>query len=308
MSTFYNMKKIKLVLIFVMFTFMNLMNAQNGMQLDGYVKLKSLSKPHSRHYYGEDKKVQFADLYLPSKKKQSYPVIALIHGGCWDVGYEGLAQMGAMADSLLNEGFAVWNIEYRCVNYPGGGYPGTYQDIQGALIKLAEVGSKNNLDMDNIIVMGHSAGGHLAIWSAQSNLIDLSSTLHSDKKVNVKSVIGLGSILDLNTAEEACPSLLNVGGVDLLIKKDEYKRANPSKDTSPIAMSLTNVPLVLIHGANDIIAPPKYALDFLSNIPLSENMPTTTLIIVPNATHYDEVSPTSTVWPHILSEINKALE
>lgn len=302
------MIKLKITLLSILVFMVNNIIAQNGMQLAEYLDLKPTNQADARYYYGNDQQTQFADLYIPATAQTPYPVVALIHGGCWDARYKGLTQMGAMADSLLAAGFAVWNIEYRCVNQPGGGYPGTYQDIRNALLKLQEIAPSNHLDSDNIVVVGHSAGGHLAIWSAQSNAIEPPSILHSSQQVKVKSAIGLGSILDLNLAEEACPSLQKVGGVDLLIQQNQFDRPEPLTDISPIAMKSTHVPITLIHGTDDEIAPPRYALDYLSKISQDDRATLYTIILVPHATHYDEISTTSSVWTNLLNEIQKAVD
>jgi acetyl esterase/lipase len=75
-----------------------------------------------RIHYG-DAPSQFADLWLPSGDGV-HPVVVMIHGGCWRADLPGLELMAYAAEDLRQHGFAVWNVEFRRLGEPGGGYPG----------------------------------------------------------------------------------------------------------------------------------------------------------------------------------------
>ena len=113
--------------------------------------------------YGEQPQ-QFADLYLPADEATP-PVVVLIHGGFWRAQY-GLDLMVPLAEDLADAGYAVWNIEYRRVGQPGGGWPGTLDDVAAAVDELTAVTATHPLDLDRVAIVGHSAGGHLALWAA----------------------------------------------------------------------------------------------------------------------------------------------
>jgi acetyl esterase/lipase len=120
---------------------------------------------HTVKYGSSDS--QEGDLYLPSKQRP--PVICLLHGGFWRMPYS-RDEMTLIAQDLAARGFAVWNIEYRRIGALGGGWPGTFQDVTAGIDHLATfVADGVELDLNRVTVIGHSAGGHLALWSAARN-------------------------------------------------------------------------------------------------------------------------------------------
>ena len=92
-----------------------------------------------------------------------FPVVVFIHGGFWRAGFNETL-MTALAEDAVGRGVVPWNFDYRAVGHPGGGYPGTLEDVAAALDHLT--GLDAPLDLGDVIVVGHSAGGHLALWAA----------------------------------------------------------------------------------------------------------------------------------------------
>jgi acetyl esterase/lipase len=127
-----------------------------------------LARPHpqatKRIAYGADP-LQYADLWLP-EGKGPFPTVLMIHGGCWLSGIAEADIMDYAAGALRDRGIAVWNIDYRGVDRPGGGYPGTFADVAAASDALRDQAARYNLSLDRLVAFGHSAGGHLALWSA----------------------------------------------------------------------------------------------------------------------------------------------
>ena len=117
--------------------------------------------------YGEAPE-QFGDLYLPDSESGA-PVVVLVHGGFWRAQY-GLDLMVPLAEDLVDRGYAVWNIEYRRVGQPGGGYPGTLDDVAAAINELPALAESHSLDLDRVAFVGHSAGGHSALWAGGAGL------------------------------------------------------------------------------------------------------------------------------------------
>ncbi len=114
--------------------------------------------------YGEDP-LQVVDLWLPDSAGP-HPVVLMVHGGCWQTETADRRIMNWIAEDLRRRGIAVWNIDYRGVDRTGGGYPGTFLDVGAAADALLENAVQYRLDATRTVAIGHSAGGHLALWLA----------------------------------------------------------------------------------------------------------------------------------------------
>src|SRR5688500_11116414 len=132
--------------------------------------------PDQRTAYGDDAN-QFGELRLPTASGP-HPVVVLIHGGCWKAEYATLRDLGPMGDALKGAGIATWNVEYRRLRQLGSGWPGTYLDIGRAIDYLRQLAPKYRLDPSRVVVLGHSAGGHLAMWAAARRRLPVTSEVH----------------------------------------------------------------------------------------------------------------------------------
>src|SRR5262245_29671646 len=151
--------------------------------------------PDQRLAYGKDSS-QYGELRLPSGRGP-YPVVVLIHGGCFKAAYATLRDLAPMGDALKAEGIATWNIEYRRVGQPGGGWPGTYLDVGRAVDHLRDLAGAHHLDLGRVVLLGHSAGGHPATWAAGRARVPTSSPLCITNPLPVRGVIDLAGTLDL---------------------------------------------------------------------------------------------------------------
>lgn len=135
------------------------------------------AKPDAVIAYGTDT-LQHVDLWRPAGKGP-FPVVLMIHGGCWRTDVATADIMDPAARDFRDRGVAVWNVEYRGVDRPGGGYPGTFLDIATAADLLRSTSLRFGLKTDKIVAIGHSDGGHLALWLAARPHVPLSSRLHA---------------------------------------------------------------------------------------------------------------------------------
>src|SRR6266481_5611401 len=168
--------------------------AQQPMTLADYMVLHG-PDPSAHIAYGAAP-LQFAELFLPPGAGP-FPVVVLIHGGCFQNKYQGMPQMRGMAGVLVSQGIAVWSIEYRGLDQPGGGYPGTFQDVGAAMDMLKDQASGRHLDVSHVAGVGHSAGAYLALWLAGRAHIPASSVLHADHPLGFRAVVALGGGGDL---------------------------------------------------------------------------------------------------------------
>ncbi|HET9690233.1 MAG TPA: alpha/beta hydrolase, partial [Acidimicrobiales bacterium] len=170
---------------------------------------------------------QRIDLYRPAGPR-SAPVIALLHGGYWRARY-GKALMAPMAAALADHGWAVANIEYRRVGLGGGGggWPATFDDVAAAVDHLAAV---PGLDPARVVTVGHSAGGHLALWAAGRHRID-GGAPGAAPSVTPVAAIALAGVVDLARAAAlglgagAVPALM--GGLPADVP-DRYAAGSPA--------------------------------------------------------------------------------
>src|SRR5699024_7173940 len=98
-------------------------------------------------------------------------IIVTIHGGFWQSKYD-LFENDPICEDLTKRGFATWNIEYRRVGEDGGGWPGTFNDLVSAINHLSALQQSYPIDLSNVIIIGHSAGGHLALWLAARSTLN----------------------------------------------------------------------------------------------------------------------------------------
>ena len=155
------------------------------------------AKADHRISYGDDPS-QFGDLFLPAGPGP-HPVLFMLHGGCWRAQY-GLGPMGQFARAIANEdGIAVWSLEYRRLGN-GGGWPNTFLDVATGADLLRELAKQYPLDLNNAVVTGHSAGGHLALWSGARHRVPSDSPIYSENPFPFKKVIALAPVCDLERA------------------------------------------------------------------------------------------------------------
>lgn len=246
---------------------------------------------------------QFAQLFRPAGAGP-FPVVVLIHGGCWTVEYGGITQMHNVAGALAARGIAVWNVEYRRVDEEGGGYPGTYLDMNAALDKLGAEAARYQLDTARIVAVGHSAGGQLAQWIAARGKIPASSPLYQAAPLPVSQVISLGGLADLRREKDLIKTscgrdMAQLAGTPSAARPDIYA------DTNAAELVPNGGTTLLITGELDTISPPRAAHDFAARARAAGDR--AEVLILPGASHYDEIAATSPAWKLVLPAIERAL-
>lgn len=120
--------------------------------------------------YGEAES-QRGTLRIPAGQGP-FPVIVLVHGGCWTQGYATHADVEPFGEALAQQGIAVWNIEYRQVGEAGAGWPGTFEDVIKAIDSLPSIAQSHPIDLTRVSFVGHSAGAHLVLVAAARPELD----------------------------------------------------------------------------------------------------------------------------------------
>ncbi len=268
------------------------------MTVEDVAKIK-FAKPTTSISYGENE-YQYGDLRIPDTKGP-HPVIVIIHGGCWLSQFD-LHLMDAMATELTAKGFATWNLEYRRVGNEGGAWPNTFLDVAKGLNHLKLIAKDYNLDLRRLVVTGHSAGGHLALWLAHRNRVPKHSDIYDPDPLPISGVVSLAGIVDLRTyldrTGRSCGSSVDdlMGGLPEEVPQ-RYDHG------SPINLIPSEIPQILVTGKRDNIVP------LLHVNPYFEKATQLDLKIesieVDNAGHFEVIAPGSVAWPFVESALMK---
>lgn len=243
-------------------------------------------KADARLRYGSDEN-QFVDLRLP-KMKGPHALAISIHGGYWRAKYD-LGYMGHLCAALTAKGIATANVEFRRVGNAGGGWPGTFADIRAAYQFLLQNARQRDFDMRRVIVIGHSAGGQLALCLAAH-------------ETGVKGVISLAGVVDLQRAyalhlsNDAVVEFL--GGTPPEVA-DHYREADPMVLTIKTRQWLG-------HGAEDDVVPPAFSRDYVSAKRKAKE--DAQLKEIAGAGHFDVVDPRSGAWKEVEKVVIEATE
>ena len=241
---------------------------------------------------------QFAELLLPPGDGP-HPVLVLIHGGCWLQQFD-VQLIRPLAAAIRDLGWAVWLPEYRRLG-GAGGYPGTLLDIADAIDVLRQLAPQRSLDLGRLAAAGHSAGGHLALWSATRHRFDPGHELHHADPLLPRKVIGLAAIGDLASYRVGPPNSCHAS-VDKLLGGSpdtvpaRYAAASP-RQRLPLAAAAT-----LIHGTDDPIVPLQASEAF------ARASRRAGIVRITGAGHFDLVIPRGAAWIALRSELASVSE
>ena len=238
---------------------------------------------------------QFGDLWVPDGAKKPLPVIVFLHGGWWQAEY-GLEYAGHLCAAFKKAGVAVWSLEYRRVGEAGGGWPNTFLDVAAGANYLGTLSKKYPLEVNSVVTMGHSAGGHLALWLAGRHHVDHSSAIYAPTQLPLRGVVSLAGAVDLRLVcdlaqgkfahdKDEVRSLM--GGLPAEFP-DRYRAGSPG-DLLPL-----NVQQVLIQGTEDGQIPPDLPRRYAENARRQGDE--VVVKMIPGAGHFEVVDPQSVVF------------
>lgn len=252
----------------------------------------------ARIHYGDDA-LQFGDLRVPSGDGP-HPVAVFIHGGCWLAEYD-ITHSSKLTAALANNGIATWSLEYRRVGNEGGGWPGTFEDIGRGTDYLREIAEEYDLDLDRVILMGHSAGGHLALWAAARSQLRSGTPLSSTDPLTVRGVLGLAPAADIGFLHEkqVCGHVIDklMGGSPAEVP-DRYRWVDPVK------LAPGEVRQVLILGKHDDAWTPTGLRYFAAAATRGDDV---RKIEAVDSGHFEMIDPDSTTWPLVLEAARELL-
>jgi acetyl esterase/lipase len=233
---------------------------------------------------------QVIDVRLPSRLPA--PLVVMIHGGFWRAAYD-RTHTGSLTAALAQAGYVVAIPEFRRTGEEGGGWPGTFDDVAAALDAVP--GLLAPYSAEPPLLLGHSAGGHLAVWAASRLNAGRSDVSRSDVSGTIRAVVSLAGCVDL----AMCSALgLDDGATDLLLGgrpaevPDRYAFADPAQLPTPA------VPVTLLHGTADDRVPIEVSRSYAARtgVPLHE---------LPGTGHFALIDPLTPAWPHVLAALSQ---
>jgi acetyl esterase/lipase len=250
--------------------------------------------------YGDDPN-QFGQLRLP-KNEGLAPVVIVIHGGCWLSKYD-LYHISPLATEITKMGFATWSLEYRRIGSEGGGWPGTFQDVASGADYIRKLAQEFPLDLERVVAIGHSAGGHLALWLAARHKIPKKGVLYEKNPLPIKGVVSLAGIgnLDFPNLQEICGgAILKLMGGTPADVPENYAQGSPAE------LLPCGVHQVLIQGAKDQVVPMELAQEYLEVVKKSGDKGD--LILLQDAGHFEVVMPSTFAWPEVRKAIKALIQ
>lgn len=222
------------------------------------------------HRYGEAHPDQVVERFDPARPGEAG--VLLLHGGCWR-GSVDRAHISPLARALAGLGLTVWNVEYRRLD-AGGGNPQTFDDVLAAAELVAGQAPALGVDPARVALVGHSAGGHLALW--------LAASLRRQGRT-CGGVVALAAVCDLEASVDQ--AICRGDGARLL----PAGTADAVTDVSPARMAPLGIDHHHVVGHDDQIVPAQHVRAFVDTARAAGD--TATLTVVPGA-HFEPIVPT----------------
>ena len=256
-------------------------------------------EPDHQLAYGDDP-TQIGHLRVPSGDGP-FPVVVLIHGGCWREPFSNLRELGPIGDKLKVEGIATWNIEYRRLPQPGSGWPGTYLDVARGVDHLRKLAGPHHLDLNHIVIVGHSAGGHLAMWAASRSRLKAGSDLYVADAIKPNGVINLAGTMDMSVNIENMEKGCQAPVVHGMLGGGPTDVPNRYAESSVFKLVPIGVPQVMLWDEHEQFVPRPFARAQVDAATKAGDQ--AELLIVPGVGHFEIATTREPSWPTLHAAI-----
>ena len=224
------------------------------------------------------------------------PLVLFLHGGFWRAAYD-RTHTGPLATALASAGFAVCVPEFRRTGQRGGGWPGTFEDVAAAVDTLPamvrEAAGAHPISDGPVLLGGHSAGGHLALWAASRHRLAPDASWHAPEG-QVRGVVALAAVSDM----AACHALrLGQGAAGALLGGGPGQYPDRYRLTDPMRLLPVGCPVRLVHGSADDRVPCGMSRDYLGQARAAGD--DAALDELPGAGHFEVIDPLSAWWPRV---------
>ncbi|MCM3575343.1 alpha/beta hydrolase [Mesobacillus subterraneus] len=248
--------------------------------------------------YGEHQS-QFGVLRLP-ESSDPCPVIVLIHGGFWQSKYN-IEENTPIAEDLTRRGYATWNIEYRRLGEELEGWNSIFNDVIAAINHFSIIKDSYHIDLSNVTVIGHSAGGHLALWLASRINASKTDGVFDEIAIPIQKILSLAGVTDLKNMWEIHEQKGINSPVAALLGGAPQEVPNRYKMSSPIELLPFEVEQVLIHGELDRHVPVDLSKNYFQRA--LEKGDKVKLVVLPDIEHFKIIDPSSSAWDIVVDLI-----
>jgi len=233
---------------------------------------------------------QFVEVSLPAGDGPA-PVVVVLHGGFWRARY-GVELARPLAADLAARGWAAVAVEYRRVG-AGGGWPTTLEDVAAALDALPDLPDVARLDLTDVTVVGHSAGGHLAAWAAGRGRLPAGAP-GAAPRVAVTAAVLQAGVLDLAAAVAAD---LGAGATVEFLGGSPEQLPERYAAADPVRLLPTGAAVLCVHGDADTTVPPEQSERYAAAARAAGDQVETT--VVPGD-HMVVIDPAGEAWRRTL--------
>jgi len=241
--------------------------------------------------YGSDS-AQYGELRIP-EGQGPHPVGIVIHGGCW-LSIADLHVMDHFCHELTKAGIATWNLEYRRVDSPGGGWPATFEDISKGIDHIRILADEYNLDLSRVVVIGHSSGGHLALWAGARHRVEKDSELYQRDALVPNGVVSLAGPADLQDMVERVKAVCGGDVINALLGGSISEVPDRYRNASPAALLPTGVKQIVVYGSDDPAIPPELGRAYIDAG--NSHGEKIGFVVIPNAAHFELIAPWTASW------------
>jgi acetyl esterase/lipase len=232
-------------------------------------------------------------------------VVIFLHGGFWRSEFD-RTHTGPLAEALAASGFAVGTPEFRRTGQPGGGWPGTFDDVAAAvdavpgLVAAVAAAAGGAADLSRVVLAGHSAGGHLALWAAGRGTLPAADRWAAGAPA-IRGAVSLAGVCDL----AACYRLgLGGGAAGALLGGGPDRYPARYRAADPMRLVPTGIPVRLVHGTDDDRVPAGLSVAYAERARAAGDEVECELL--DGCGHFEVIDPRSGAWPAVLGAFRRA--
>jgi acetyl esterase/lipase len=283
----------------------------------GNVLTRQARPPDLRIRYG-DAPDQVADVHIPppasvqvptpgnrgmTESNRRYLFTMFFHGGFWRAEY-GREHTAPLAEALAAAGFVVCAPEYRRTGQRTGGWPGTFDDVAAAVDRLPALVAEATgglIDPTAMVLAGHSAGGHLALWAASRHRLPAGSPWRVESPgAGAGGEVGVVALAAVSELAECQRLRLGGRAADALMGGAPKRYPDRYAIADPVALLPLAQSAKLVHGTADDRVPPEMSVSYAVRAREAGD-DQVQCILLPDAGHFDVIDPLSTAWPTVLA-------